>query len=144
MTAAQAPLVSAGLKSKLLEGLQPRDRETILAAASLKRFPAGSVIATQGAPAHRLFLLVKGCVRYFYTTAGGKKILMIWMTPGDVFGAAPALSRPSNYMVSSEAVKDSEVLSWDRATFRAFTVKFPLLLDNAILIATDYFKWYLD
>lgn len=144
MPAAQAHKDSLGLKSPLLEGLQPLDRETILAAGSLKHFRANAVITAQGSPADRLFFLVKGCVRYFHTTPDGKKILMIWLAPGDIFGAAAILSKPFHYVLSTEAVKDSEVLIWERATLRAFTARFPLLLDNAIVIASEYFEWNLN
>ena len=57
-----------GPKARLLEGLSPRDREIILAAASRRKFSAGTEISTQGTMAERLYVLVKGCARFFYTT----------------------------------------------------------------------------
>ena len=41
-------------------------------------------------------------------------------------------------MVSTEAVKDSHMLVWERASMRAFVVRHPQLLDNALSIAADY------
>ena len=93
--------------------------------------------------ADRLYLLVKGCVRFFYTTPDGRKFLLIWMGPADVFGGAALVATPSPYLISAEAVKDSEVMVWDRATCRGFTEKFPRLLDNALVIALGYVDWYM-
>ncbi len=143
MSAQAALSIKSGPKSQLLEGLPSRDRETILGAATRRKFIAGSVISTQGMLADRLYLLVKGCARFFYTTPEGQKILLIWMGPGDVFGGAAMVATPSSYLISAEAVKDSEVLVWDRATFRGFTGKFPQLLDNALSIALEYLDWYM-
>lgn len=143
MTARTALKFFESPKSELLQGLGRRDREIILAAATRRTFPAGAAITTQGTAGDRLYLVVKGCARYFYTTPGGTKILLIWLGPGDSFGGAALMAIPCAYLVSAEAVKDTEVLVWDRATFREFTERFPLLLDNALLIALDYLDWYM-
>jgi CRP-like cAMP-binding protein len=139
----EALSVSANPKSQILDGLAPRDRDTVLSAAMRRKFASGAVISTQGMLADRLYLLVKGCARFFYTTPDGQKILLIWMGPGDVFGGAALVATPSSYLISAEAVKDSEVLVWDRATFRGFAEKFPKILDNALVIALQYLDWYM-
>src|SRR3979490_2907335 len=83
---------------KLLEGLPNRDRELVLAAATLRTVSANSTITTQGAPASRLYLVVKGCARFFYDTSDGRKILLIWLAPGDLFGGAAMIAKPANYL----------------------------------------------
>ncbi len=143
MSAQEALNIHPSPRSQLLEGLPSRDRQFILAAATRRKFSAGSVISTQGMPADRLYLLVRGCVRYFYTTPEGQKILLIWMGPEDVFGGASLVARPSTYLISAEAVKDSEVLVWDRPTLRGFAERFPRILDNALVIALGYIDWYM-
>ena len=142
MPALANPAAIGSLNSPFLEGLTPRERDTILAAASPRRFSANTAITMQGQPANRLFLLTKGRVRYFYNTSEGRKILLIWMAPGDVFGGAALIVRPSFYLISCEAVKDSEVLVWERATIRRRVEQCPRLLDNALTIALDTFDWY--
>jgi CRP-like cAMP-binding protein len=52
------------------------------------------------------------------------------------------LSWSSDYLVSTEAVKNSSVLVWDRATIRALVAKYPRLADNALLIMFDYLAAY--
>jgi CRP-like cAMP-binding protein len=66
----------------------------------------------------------------------------MWLTPGDIFGAAALLCRPSNYLVNTEALSDCTVLVWDRLTIRSLTQRFPQLLENTLLTAMDYFSWY--
>jgi CRP-like cAMP-binding protein len=71
-----------------------------------------------------------------------EKIILMWLTPGDIFGGAALVSRPSHYLFSTEAVRDSIVLIWERSKIRALAQRFPQLLENALLIALDYFSWY--
>jgi CRP-like cAMP-binding protein len=139
----QAQVIPDLPKYHLFEGLAPRERDLIFAGATLRKISANSVVTTQGTPAERLFLLISGCMRMFYTTTDGRKILLIWLAPGDVIGGASVIATKRQYIVSSEAVKDSELLVWDRATFRRFIEEYPLLLDNALTIAGEYFNWYM-
>jgi CRP-like cAMP-binding protein len=134
--------VCAGARSRFLDGLARPEIETILAAGTERWFPADSVITNQGDPARCLYLLTKGRVRYSFTTQGGQKNLLYWLTPGETFGSAALLSIPSQYLVSTEAVRDSSVLAWDSATIRRMATRYPRLLENALLIAADYLSWY--
>jgi CRP/FNR family transcriptional regulator, nitrogen oxide reductase regulator len=131
------------VRSKFLEGLPGSDRAIILAAASQRRVLANSVVANPGEPADYLFLITKGCARYFYITPEGRKIVFFWLTAGQISGGAALLSEPSDYLVGTEMVKDSSVLVWHRSKIRALAVRFPMLLDNVLSIASDYLTWYL-
>lgn len=129
---------------RLLQGLPPLDRELVLSRAAARKFTSNSVITRQGTPADRLYLLISGSVRLFYTTADGRKILLIWLAAGEFFGGAALLAGRRAYIVSSEAVKDSEVLVWEKATFRGLVEKFPQILDNALVLAAEYVDWYMN
>jgi CRP/FNR family transcriptional regulator, nitrogen oxide reductase regulator len=130
-------------KYQLLEGLAPRDQELVLSAATIRRFPADTVITTQGTPANRLYVLLNGCVRFFYTTPDGRKFLLIWVAPGEAFGGAAIMPNRSSYLMSCETVRESKVLSWDRTTIRGFAEKFPQMMQNALTIAGEYVTWYM-
>jgi CRP/FNR family transcriptional regulator, nitrogen oxide reductase regulator len=134
---------SVDLRSQLLDGLTLADRQTICLAATQRRFVANSVITNHGHPADYLFLLTKGLARYFFVTEEGKKLLFMWIGPGDLFGGRTILSCPSSYLFSTETVTDSSVLVWDRATIRDLSARFPRLLENALLTASDYVAWHL-
>jgi CRP-like cAMP-binding protein len=127
---------------ELLRGLGRRETDLILAAAKRRRFHAKSVMTYQGEPADHVLLLWKGRARYFFETPNGKKLILMWITPGNIFGGAALVSRPSTYIVSTEAVQDSIVLIWDGPTIRALARRFTQLFENAIFLAADYISWY--
>jgi CRP-like cAMP-binding protein len=95
-----------------------------------------------GDPADHLLLMWEGRARYFFETPTGKKVILMWIRQGDVFGATALVSQPSFYLASTEAVRDSTVLVWDRSKIRVLARRFPQLLENVLLIATNYFYWY--
>lgn len=143
MPATGIAIQPSDIKSRLFEGLAQPDFEAIRGAANERRYRASSVITNQGNPADHLFLLTSGHARYFYITQGGQKTLLLWLKPGDILGGAAFLSRPSKYLLSSEAVKDSSFLAWDRATIRSLAAKHSRLLENALFMSSDYLGWYL-
>jgi len=130
------------LKPRFLEGLAPPEIKAVLAAAKLRRYLENSVVTNQDHPAEHLFLLVSGRARYFYITPDGQKTLLLWLPPGETFGAAAFLSKPFQYLVSTETVKNSCVLVWGRATIREFAARYPRLVENVLLIAFDYLVVY--
>ncbi len=141
MPASGIAAVSPGPRSHFFDGLTPAARKAILASATRRRLFANSVITNQGHPADHLFLLTSGLARFFFLTEQGQKLLFQWVGPGDLFGGRAILSRPSSYLFSTETVADSLVLVWDRATIRSFVERNPLLLENALLTASDYVTW---
>ena len=127
---------------ELLRGLSQADVDRVLAAAVWRHFTSRSVITRQGEPADHLLLLYEGRARYFFETINGKKLILRWIAPGDIFGGAALVSRPSTYIVSTEVVRDSTVLIWDGPTIRGLARRLPLMLENAIFLAADYISWY--
>ena len=144
MTSLALATVSSIPNSPFVEGIPGPDLKVVLGEAKLRRFQANSVVVNQGDPAERLFLIVKGRARYFYTSEEGRKLLLFWLTPGDIFGGASLLSDPSTYLVSTETVKETTLLVWDRATIRRLAAIYPRLIENALGFASDYLAWYLS
>ena len=138
-----ASLAGDSFRARLLEGLSEEERHSILAAAAYRRFSPHSVVTNQEEPADRLFLIVKGSARYFVITPDGRKIYLLWLAPGEIFGGATLLAEPSLFLVGTEIVKDSCVLVWERNTIRSLTAQYPRLVENGLAIATDYLTWYL-
>jgi CRP-like cAMP-binding protein len=132
------------LGSQFLKGFAQADRRIILSVAPQRRFVAGSVVTNQGHPADYLFLLTKGCARHFFVTEQGKKVLLKWLVPGNLFGARTILSTRSSYLASTEAVKDISVFVWDRTAIRGLVERYPRLLENTLLEASDYVEWHLS
>jgi len=143
MNASASAAVYSESRSQFLDGLAPFERQAILGAARPRRFHANSVITNQGHPADYLFMLTRGLTRYFVMTEQGRKLLFQWLGPGDLFGGRTALSIHSPYLFSTEAVTDASVLVWERSTIRALIARYPRLLENALLTASDFVAWHL-
>jgi len=126
-----------------LDGFAKPDLDSIVGAATEAQFPANSMVTSQDARADQLFLLVKGAARYCFVTEGGRKVLLLWLRPGDVFGSRAILAEPSTYLVGTEVIKDSSALVWSREVIRGLGARYPLLMDNALSIASDYLGWFL-
>ncbi len=144
MSAPGIAIVPTELKPRFLDGLAPQARRAILGAALQRRYPCNFVITNHGHAADHFFLLTRGLARYFFVTEQGKKLLFQWIGPGDLFGGRAVLSRDTSYLLSTETVMDSSVLVWDRSTIRSLVGRYPRLLENALLTASDYLTWHLS
>jgi CRP/FNR family transcriptional regulator, nitrogen oxide reductase regulator len=134
--------VAEPLHSVFLEGLSKPEVRSILAAATVRRFAANSVIAQQEGPADYFFLLRTGCARIFYITQQGRKVLLRWLLPGEIMGGAALLAKPYSYLVGTEMVKSGSAFVWHRNTIRDFATRYPKLLDNALRVAAEYLTWF--
>src|SRR5271170_4190137 len=105
LTRAQAEAILNSLKSRFLEGLVSGETSAIIAAASRKRYSADSVITSEGDPAKQVFLLLEGAARHYTVSPQGEKIVVRWVSPGEVFGMAAFLSEPMEYVLSTEAAE---------------------------------------
>ena len=142
MAAPQLAVKQPRVKAPFLEGLAPLEVETVLAAARECHYQAGTIIASQGTPANSVFLLVRGRARFFILTPDGHKIVLMWLPAGEIIGGAALQCRPSEYIVSTETMKDSTMLVWDRPAIRRLAVRYPRLLDNALVTAAEYLTFY--
>ena len=132
------------IKSRFLEGLTEQERAIVVATGSTRSVRAHSVLAHQGEPADRLYLITRGCARYFYITPEGKKIMLMWLQTGQISGSSALLPERCQYLVSTEMVVDGTVLVWHCNAIRALAARFPRLLDNALALAYDYLTWYVS
>ena len=129
--------------SELFRGLTPNEVHLVLAAAKLRRYHARSVIYRQADPAEHVLLLREGRARYFYETRNGKKLILRWILPGDMFGWAGMLPQMPEHLVGVEAVQDTVVSIWDTHTFRGLARRLPQLVENALFTTSYSFAWYL-
>jgi CRP/FNR family transcriptional regulator, nitrogen oxide reductase regulator len=132
------------LAPRFLEGMPPDDLAVVLAAATPRRFHARSLIAGEGHPADKAFLMLEGRARTFTSTRKGEKVVLIWVPPGEVTGGRALLSKPTEYLVNTETVTDSVTLVWNRSAILPLTKQYPRLLENALMIASDYVEAYRD
>jgi CRP-like cAMP-binding protein len=107
----------------------------ILSLARHQQFKAPSVIIHQGDAAERLCLLTSGQGAHFVLTNKGDKVLLHWLTAGQIFGGAAMLSVPCQYLANTEVQTESCALVWNRPVIRELVSRFPLLMDNTLSIA---------
>jgi CRP/FNR family transcriptional regulator, nitrogen oxide reductase regulator len=142
MPAPGIAIVGTKLKPQFLDGLTPAARKTICAGAVQRRFVANSVITNHDHPADHFFMLTEGLVRYFVVTEEGRKLLFQWLGPGDLFGCRTILTSQSSYLFSTETVTDGSVLVWDRCTILGLVARYPRLLENVLVTASDFLTWH--
>jgi CRP/FNR family transcriptional regulator, nitrogen oxide reductase regulator len=130
------------LQSRFFEGLGLSEVTSIIAPATKRQFMAHSVITHEGSAGDHLYLVIQGRAHGFCTTPRGEKVPLMWYPPGQVFGAVALLSKQFDFIASTEAVTNTTVLVWERATIRSLSAQFPRLLENALLVAYDYFVVY--
>jgi CRP/FNR family transcriptional regulator, nitrogen oxide reductase regulator len=131
------------LDVRFFRGLPKSDIDVVVAAASNCKFPYETVVLRQGYPANRLCLLLKGIARCFVITPAGRKVYLLWLRPGELFGGASLLSQPSCFLASTELTKHSEALVWQGSKIRQLAQRYPKLLENGLSIANEYFVWHL-
>jgi CRP-like cAMP-binding protein len=88
--------------------------------------------------------MIEGLARTFTTTRSGEKILVFWILPGEIAGGRALLSKPTDYLVSTETATDSSALIWNRNSILPLARLYPRLLENALLVASDYVAAYRD
>jgi len=129
--------------SRFLRGLTGPQQQSILGAAGLCRYPIDSVILNQGDIADRFLLLRTGSARIFFVTQEGRKVMLRWLSPGEILGGTALMSEPCSYIVNTEMMKNSSAFVWRRDTIRKFATQYPVILENALPFAWDYMTWFI-
>lgn len=137
-----APTALADLNSRFLQGLTKPELKSVLATSTRRWCAANSIVTNQGDPADYFFLITKGCARHFSITEQGRKVLLLWIAAGDIFGGAALLREPPSYLFSTEMVRDTSVLVWRRNEMRDIVARYPRLQENALSLASDYLTWF--
>lgn len=118
------------LDESLLTGLPPFSQlergqiRAILDQATSKRYEQGGAVFHEGAEADRFYLLLDGYIRVVRTTEQGEQIIALHISPGQLFGIAPALRRDT-YPATAVAASESLALSWPVRFWSEFTTSYP-------------------
>src|SRR5438046_1426116 len=134
----------AALSSSFLAGLEPPAAQSILSAAWTQRVSAGHKISTEGYRATHFFLLQMGRARFYHLTKQADLVLLSWLVPGDVTGLVAILKSPPPYMVTTEAMTDCDLLTWEHLVICKLASRHPLLAENALRIALSNLRMYLE
>jgi CRP-like cAMP-binding protein len=115
----------------MFAGFNAEELAEILHEARSARYPKNSAVFEQGEDAHSFFLLLHGHVRAGKTTPAGEQVVVRYVTPGEIFGVAPAIGL-TRYPATATAVADSVVLSWPSAAWPRLVARFPALSANTL------------
>jgi CRP-like cAMP-binding protein len=130
------------LQPRFFSGLTKTETDSILLGATHRLYPTSTVVLHQEDPADRFFLLTNGQGSHFVITDNGQKVMLNWLTPGQIFGGAAIPSTPSRYLASTEVAAGTCALEWDRKTIRECVGRDPRLLDNLLSISiTEHLGW---
>lgn len=119
------PEMTANIPRSLIKNLQlfravsDDDLDAMLAIAQATRLNAGDAVFQQGQAADSFFILLHGHLKVMQTTAEGNQVMVRYVIPGEVFGIAKAMRRPS-YPASCFAVEESIVLGWPSSEWDRF------------------------
>lgn len=117
------------LDESLLSGLPPFSRlsraevREILDQATPRRYPEGTAVFREGAPAERFHLLLDGFIRVVRTTPEGEQVIALHIPPGQLFGIAPAIGRDT-YPATAVAAAESLALGWPVRLWQEFAATY--------------------
>jgi CRP-like cAMP-binding protein len=115
----------------LFAGFAADDLAEILREARSARYPKNSAVFEEGEDVHSFFLLLHGHIRAGKTTPAGEQVVVRYVSPGEIFGIAPAIGLPC-YPATATAVDDSVVLCWPSTAWPRLAAKFPALAANTL------------
>jgi CRP-like cAMP-binding protein len=100
----------------VLKSLPADDVSWIKANGRLKKIKTNVELFREGAFPKQVFILKKGKVKIFQTTAEGNEQIIYIYEPGDIFGYRPMLCN-EKHPVSAKSIEDSVLLTIHRSKF---------------------------
>jgi CRP-like cAMP-binding protein len=93
------------------EGLTQAQVEDVLGQARLQRIAPGATCFDEGDRADNFYVLLDGVIRILRTTSEGEQVVVLHITPGQMFGIAKAFEAET-YHTTARAASDGVALSW--------------------------------
>lgn len=113
-------------QKSLLQGLSPAELGRVTRTAHRKVYPAGTTIFEQGVQHDGIFIIERGCVRVFYSSASGREITLAYWNPGNFVGG-PDVLNGGTHMWSGVTVSETEVLMLPSRQLRRLIEEIPAL-----------------
>lgn len=108
-------------------GLQPEDRDTIIALGQQREAPSGSILFHHGDAYRGFYLLLAGTVHIYRLSESGRMLVLHVIRPGESFAEVP-LFEPTptpTYPATGETLEDSTLLFIPEEPFLEFVDKHP-------------------
>jgi CRP-like cAMP-binding protein len=117
----------------LFEGLSSEQLARVASVTEVRRYPARSVVVTQGEPASELFAVVRGRLKVSSSNVDGRDTVLGIMSEGEVFGEV-ALLDGGLRSASCSAVEPCELLVISRVQFFAMLEEAPAIAVKLLLV----------
>ncbi len=105
----------------------PEDRAALLRVARPERLRSRQYVYHQGDPAHAVYLIDSGMVKLARLTDDAREMILEFLGPGEVFGAADFLERPMTEEFA-QALEPTTVQVIRRPDFEALAERRPSIL----------------
>jgi len=89
-----------------------------------KRMPPKTYLFHEGEPATRCYLVVEGCLKLSKLNVQGREVIIRYISSGEMT-ATPIVLKGGVYPVTAQAIKETDVISWDRNGFFEIVQKCP-------------------
>jgi CRP-like cAMP-binding protein len=120
----------------VLAGIDARYHEAILARGRRMALEAGQTLFHQGTAARRCYLVTAGRLKLVKLHEQGKEAVLRYIGPGEMT-AAIAVFKEKNYPLTAQAIGETRVVGWDKATIVALMMEFPPLAINLLQAALE-------
>ncbi|WP_337660213.1 Crp/Fnr family transcriptional regulator [Anderseniella sp. Alg231-50] len=98
-------------------GMDNDSLEKLISAAQAQRYSKNTHIFTQGADAEHFYLLLDGYLRVVKVTAHGEQVIARYISTGELFGIAVAISQDT-YPANAIAAVDCVALVWPNSVWQ--------------------------
>jgi len=105
---------------RILNMLEPQERERLLACATEKQVKKGQFLYHQGDASDALFIIMTGTVKVLYINDAGSALTALYYREGMVVGAHGCTAWSGRHSWTAQALSDCRALRIRRADFLAF------------------------
>ncbi len=123
-------------KIPLFQGVAREDLLRLVQNAHRKQLHAGGFFFIQGDPADHMYVLLEGRVKLTQVGPDGQQALIRMITPVTLF-ALVAMTAFTNYLVTAQAVDDSQAFYWTRDELMEFMRRSPQMAVNAMQMMAE-------
>ncbi len=141
-------LIEQGLKRlDLLKGIGSEHYPEIFDSGIRKSIKPKKILFHEGDPAQSCYLVVKGSLKLAKLNEQGREVIIRYIGPAELT-AEIAVLKEKDYPVTAEAIKETEVISWDKQTMLELMRKYPdiaiNMLDTVLERINDVQSRYLE
>jgi CRP-like cAMP-binding protein len=123
-------------QSDLFIGMADSDSTAILNQGERIRSRPGEILFSQGDPARRCYLVLKGRLKLTTLHEQGKQAVIRYVGAGQLT-AAVAVFKEKDYPVTAETIGPAEVVVWDRQVMVKLMLEYPQLAINTLKVVID-------